>query len=424
MDVGGDRPPTESLPSGRLVIRRLRFSSGGSIPILVAWFAAPRTYTGQDLAEIQCPGNPALLQRIVQRTIDCGARPAEGGEFTFRAFAAGKMDLTQAEGVAATISAVSDGQLRAARVLREGKLAGLAEQLVEQLGDLLALVEAGIDFTDQEDVVPIGPVALGEQLAAVGDQLATLLGRSRPWSALEALPRVVLAGAASTGKSTLFNALLGRCRAVIDEAPGTTRDVLAEPLTLHDRHGAALEMMLVDTAGLDTSHGPLDRRAHDSARRALQAADLVLHLDDGRRHGPFAVPDPPPTTAVLRVRSKADLPEPTAPDGAIRVSGLSGDGLEALRRAMLEKIHARTASVSSQMLALQPRHEAALRHARDHLERARNLVADQGTGTFLQNIELVAASLRAALDELAGLGGRLTADDVIGRVFSRFCVGK
>jgi len=172
------------------------------LPVLLAFFRGPRSYTGQDMAELQCPGHPALLDRVVHAAVASGARLAEPGEFTFRAFLAGKLDLTQAEGVAATIAATSDGQLHAAELLRRGELGRFAGGLVDQLADALALVEAGIDFVDEEGVVPIGPGDLDLRLARVERELHALLSHSRSWGALEALPRIVLVGRPSAGKST------------------------------------------------------------------------------------------------------------------------------------------------------------------------------------------------------------------------------
>ena len=224
------------------------------LPALLLRFESPASYTGDDSAELQLPGNAALLDRVLHRAIDtpdANARLAEPGEFTFRAYTAGKLDLTQAEGIGATICAVSDSQLAAATLLRQGKLGQTAETLVDQLGNLLALVEAGIDFTDQDDVTPIAPRKLAEQVDALHQQLEALLSRSRSWGAIEALPRVVLVGQPSAGKSTLFNALLGKQRATIDPTPGTTRDALTEPMQLTDPSGRVVEVMLVDLAGLD-----------------------------------------------------------------------------------------------------------------------------------------------------------------------------
>ena len=384
----------------------------------VCCFVAPQSYTGQDTVELQCPGHPALLDEIVREAIAAGARLAEPGEFTFRAYAAGRIDLTRAEGIAATIAAVSDGQLAAAAHLRSGRLAGFAETRVHAIGRLLALVEAGIDFVDQEDVVPIPPAQLAVELRAEITALRSLQSRCRSWGAVEGLPRVVLVGPPSAGKSTLFNALLGRPRAVIDAAPGTTRDVLAEPLSLQTAAGRA-EIMLVDLAGLDDSAACLDRSIQSLTHAAIRQADLIVDI---RPKGTpaTALPDGVPT---LRVISKADsatedLHEPTA----ILLSVHQGRGLDALRSAIAERLKDQAVSVQAEMMALQPRHESALAAATQHAESALLYVDPEARS--LDAIEWVAGELRQCLDALAGLGGELTPDDVIGKVFATFCVGK
>lgn len=389
--------------------RTLTRATLDGLPLLVTYFQGPASYTGQTMVELQLPGNPALLDRILHRIIGLSSmvRLAEPGEFTARAFLAGKMDLPQAEGIAAAIAAVSDSELAAARLLREGKLGTFAAELVDALADALALVESGIDFTDQEDVVPIAPPELVERVTNLHARLTDLLAHSRSWGALEALPRVVLVGAPSAGKSTLFNALLGRQRTVVSAQPGTTRDVIAEPLTLPGN----LEIMLVDIAGLDAAANALDQDVQQHARTAIESADLVLHISDGIAAVTFEGAN------VVHVHSKADLGEG---EGDIQVSALTGQNMDALRDMIVERVGDRAVSVSAQMLALQPRHEQAIRSAADHLAQAIELAESHG----LTHVELIAGACRAALDELAGLGGQMTPDDVIGRVFARFCIGK
>jgi len=383
------------------------------IPALLTHFRGPRSYTGEDVVELQTPGSAALLERLLQQLTAAGARLAEPGEFTFRAYVHGRLDLTRAEGVAATISAESDAQLNAARLLRDGRLADVSRTLVDELGQALALVEAGIDFVDQEDVVPITAGDLRQRVTGMHQELEALLRRSRSWGALDALPRVVLVGPPSCGKSTLFNALLGHERAVIHDLPGTTRDVLAEPMTLPGRHGA-VEVMLVDVAGLDAAEAMLDRAAQTAARRAIDAADLLLLLGDP----PTSLPEHTPT---LRLEPKADVVDPRGV--GLPVSAVTGLNLDALRTRIAQQIGQRGVSAAGDALALQPRHEAALRAARDQLDAAGNLLAHE-TNDALAAPELVAGRLRAALDALASLGGELTPDDVIGKVFATFCVGK
>ena len=398
------------------------------VPALACCFASPGSYTGQDLFELQTPGHPQLLERLLHRAMACGARLAEPGEFTFRGFLSGRFDLTEAEGIAASIAAVSDSQLEAARLLRQGALGSLACGLVDDLGTQLALVEAGIDFVDEEDVTPIGPAALCDAVQRVAEAVSSLLERSRSWGVLEALPRVVLAGAPSTGKSTLFNALLGRQRAVIDAVAGTTRDVLAEPITLQGMRGQPVEAMLVDIAGLDRPTADLDVQVQQAAHSAIEQADVLVIVHDATRpdHQPAPAIEAP-RAAKVHVLGKANLaePSPTADaDDRLAVSGLTGRGLDALREAIARALGDRAVSVRSEMLALQPRHEQALQASLVVLQRCVDLLAPQQSGRTIQQAELVATHLRAALDELAGLGGQLSPDDVIGRIFATFCIGK
>ena len=384
------------------------------LPALAVRFRGPRSYTGEDSAELQLPGHPALLERVLgQLTARPDVRGAEPGEFTFRAYLNGKLDLTAAEGVAATIAAVSDGQLAAAAHLANGELAAFARTQVDAIGRLLALTEAGIDFVDQEDVVPIAPADLAAGIHDATTALAALRSRSRAWGAVEALPRVVLAGPPSAGKSTLFNALLGRDRAVVDAAAGTTRDALEEPLRLATEGGEA-EVLLIDLAGLDHAGGAIDAidaAAQTAARDQLARADLLVALDDT---------DHPTRAPRLRVHAKADR-EP-APSGVLAVSAHTRAGLDDLRHAIADRLADRAVSVAADTLALQPRHTAALATAADALAAA-NAHVDPAARS-LDEIELVADALRQSLDALAGLGGELTPDDVIGKVFATFCVGK
>lgn len=433
-------------PPRRMTAVRLRTPP---LPAMLLLFEAGASFTGEDAAELQVPGNPALLDRLLAEVTlgdDPPARLAEAGEFTFRGFTHGRIDLTRAEGIAATIAAANDAQLRAAALLRNGAVGRLSERLVDQVATLLALVEAGIDFTDQEDVVPITPAALDRGLVGVEAELRGLLARSRSWGSLTSLPRVVLSGPPSSGKSTLFNALLGRERAVVDEAPGTTRDVLEEEVTLAVAVGVGVEMVLVDVAGVGDGGGDggvtadeLSRDAELAAGGAVGRADLVLMC------GPPFTP-PPSGVRSLWVVTKSDVRGlerggaaervPAASGGmrvvgevgvvgeTVHVSAHTGEGLDVLRRAVAEALERRGGSVAADMLALQPRHEAALRGATQHVALTRRLLAPQREAGTLHAMELVAGHMRRALDELASLGGAMSPDDVIGRVFATFCVGK
>jgi tRNA modification GTPase len=415
------------VPIAPRVLTPIRVSSGPfSIPALALTFVSPRSFTGEPMAELQLPGNPALLERFVHDAVVRGARLAEPGEFTFRAYLARKIDLTQAEGIAATISATSDAQLAAASLLREGALGRAANALVDSIATQLALVESGIDFVDQDDVVPIRPGPLHQNLSVIVASIEQTLSSSRSWGQLQTLPAVVLVGAPSTGKSTLFNALLGRTRAVISPTPGTTRDVLSEPLSLVNPHGRAVEVMLTDIAGLDLAESRIDRMAQDAANRAIHSADLLLLITDGVTPvSPDRLASASPQTPRLHIRTKSDL-KGTGPfiSPVLPVSSLTGEGLPALRAAILAALADRAVSIQSDMLALQPRHEHALRTALAQCRLALDALAHQRDRPSIEHPELVAAALREALDQLACLGGEMTPDDIIGRVFATFCVGK
>lgn len=408
--------------------------AAGSLPVLALRFGPGRSYTGNEAAELQMPGNPELLDRVLAELLQRGAaagldvRRAEPGEYTARAFVNGRMPLTEAEGVAATIAARSDAALRAARMLTGGGLERLARDLGDEVAELLALVEAGIDFTDQEDVVAIAPAALAKRLTSARDRLADHLRRSVGLERLQSVPSVVLTGLPNAGKSTLFNALLGRRRAVVADVPGTTRDVLAEPMVIEGATGAA-EVMLIDIAGADDPRTPLEAMMQRSAADAVARAELVLQCV------PCDAPRPDADRDTLLVRTKADLADVGASDdasrdgaatdaGAIVVSAHRQRGLNRLREAIAARVADRAVSLAADALALQPRHDAALRSAAADLDDAMRLVGEDVGRRDLAAPELVASSLRAALDQLGSLAGDLTPDDVLGRIFATFCVGK
>lgn len=416
--------PHLDVPAWRRGVFRARLDMDGlELPCLAVLFAAPRSYTGQDAVEMQLPGNPDLLERVIDFLIASGrdrgleTRRAEAGEFTARAFLNGRMTLTQAEGVAATIAAASDAQLRAARLLLDGSLGALAVGLADQVAGVLALVEAGIDFTDQEDVVAIEPDALRDRLTAVVDRLDEQLDRSVGTEQLEAIPRVVLTGRPNAGKSTLFNTLLGHPRAVVSHVPGTTRDVLAEPLEIPTPHGPA-EVMLVDLAGAETPDSTLGEQMQTAAKQALERADLILHC--------VAVDEPADRVSAREVvvRTKTDLRAGTDAEGDVAVSAVSGAGLDRLAALMASRLADRAVSLAADAVALRPRHEAALGAARRNLSEALELVGPERSRRVLDQPEVVAAAIRLALNDLGELGGDVTSDDVLGRIFATFCVGK
>lgn len=399
-----------------------------SLPVLAAFSPAPRSYTGEDILELLIPGNPRLIERVLDHLCaHPGVRRAGPGEFTARAYLHGKLTLDQAEGVAASIASLSREELDAARALRDGRAGDDARAWRDELVAVLALVEAAIDFTDQEDVRPISADALRARVAAVRDAIGTRLGAGAGEHIREGDPLVVLAGTPNAGKSTLFNALLARTRAVAGPAPGTTRDVLVEPLDLARLAPGAGRILLADLAGLDAGARGVDALAQQAARDALADADLVLWCDPSGRFDPAAAP--PTDAPILRVRTFADQrpAEPSLPSGAgpfqapvsppsLSVSALDQRGLPELARSISRTLCGVRAAP---LLTLLPRHRAALRDAAVALDHTLALAHERP-----DSAEEIAGELRAALDALGELTGRLTPDDVLARVFASFCVGK
>ncbi|MDX1682464.1 MAG: GTPase, partial [Phycisphaeraceae bacterium] len=410
-------------PDRHLTATRLQLDHDLVLPGRAAFLPGPSTYTGEDTAEIWTVGQPAVLGRLVSRLVELGARPAEAGEFSFRAFSNGRLDLTAAEGVAATIEAESDAQLAAAGRLRRGELGAAASATVNRLADTLARLEAGIDFTDQEDVTTIETETVRHQLNLAREELTALLTHSRRWTDLTGLPQVVLAGAPSTGKSTLYNALLGRERSVVDPTAHTTRDIIVEPLTLDvPDDDSRLTCRLVDLAGLAQAPSEIDRQVQDAARQAVADADILVVVHDGRHPGHAFVDAALKATnarTVIRLHTCADL-EPTHPlpfEPDLAVSAQTGRGLDALRERLASELAILNRTGSDEAIALQPRHVKALGTALASLDHT-----DQLLGTDPEATELLAAELRQAIDTLAGLGGATTPDDLLGRIFSRFCI--
>jgi tRNA modification GTPase len=409
-----------AVPARRgLFVTRLDLG-GGSLPVLVARFVTPASYTGEEAAEIHLPGNPWLVERVIADLASIpGVRRAEPGEFSARAYLAGKLTLDQAEGVAATIAAQTEAQLAAARGVLAGRFGDAARAWADETAALLALVEAGIDFTDQEDVVAIAPADLARRVGSVAASIGEYLGSPAAESVSER-PRVLLVGPPNAGKSTLFNALLGHARAVVSAVAGTTRDALVEPLDLaKDLPGAGV-VDLIDAAGLDAA--PADRieaQAQHALSREIRRADVLIRCAPD---GDFAEPLPArPDARLIRVRTKADRTSAVANDAdVIPLCALDGWNLPELRRSIASAAWGGL----DQVRAVVPRHRAALAAARGALAETLVTLKPHADARTLRDPEILAGSLRAALDALGTITGRMSPDEVLGRVFATFCVGK
>lgn len=381
---------------------------------LALLFPQPHSFTGEDVLELQVHGSPVVLAALVQRVCELGARPARAGEFSERAFLNGKLDLVQAEAVADLIAARSDAQARAALRSLEGEFSKRVAALQRAVVKLRVEVEAAIDFAEDASE-GASTAALQRLFAAATATLAELLAAARRGVRLTDGLNVVIVGAPNVGKSSLMNALAGTERAIVTDIPGTTRDVLRESLLLD-----GIELSLADTAGLRESADAIESEGIRRARNELARADLALVVVDQPGDSCHEDLDMPPATQRIDIVNKVDLAglAPWRAERAGRVtlgvSARTGAGLDLLRAELLR---AATGGGSDGGFSARERHVVALTRAAMHLDVASGLLVDATP-------ELMAEELRAvqqALDELTGV---FTSDDLLGAIFSTFCVGK
>jgi tRNA modification GTPase len=377
---------------------------------IVLYFKAPRSYTGEDVLELQGHGGPVVMHEVLRAALDAGARAAEPGEFTRRAFLSGKLDLAQAEAVADLIDAASREAARSALRSLAGEFSSAVGGLVSELTELRALTEAMLDFPEEEEVDSLHRDDAGRRLARLRAALEEVLARSRQGSLLRSGIHVVLAGRPNVGKSSLLNRLAGEERAIVTAVPGTTRDALREPIQIE-----GVPIVVVDTAGLRETADEIERIGMARARSELERADVVLVvLEAGRMEPPAG--ELPAAASRITVINKIDLVTGAAPGRhgeAIHVSAKTGAGLDALRRALLEA--AGWSSRGESVFLARERHLRALEAARSHLAAA---------GAQQAQWEFFAEELRLAQEALGEITGRVSADDLLGEIFSRFCIGK
>lgn len=427
-------PTGESIrqvPSHRAVGGWLELERGVKCPCRLYVFLGPNSYTGEDLVECHLPGGPAVVQMAMSALVSAGACAARPGEFTFRAFLAGKLDLAQAEAVASIISSQTDTQLRAANSLAEGALSKSVAKIQKTLAELISELEANIDFVDQ-DIEFVGTEEARGAIEKIKVQLDGLLGGAIRWGELEAEPRVVLAGWANVGKSTLLNALSGRSRAIVSGVAGTTRDVLMAPMKVEDT-----TVLLMDAAGLcDTSLDEVGLAAREAAMAAVGSADLVLYVVDaaaGINEGQWQTLEMLSPAQTVIVINKIDLVSEDnlaqtlrgirqrRGETVVAASAQTGAGLEELRKQIKNHLHKATLSVSGAQVVLTGRGEEGLRQAGQALDRAKGLLGEKGT---IKEPELVVMELYEANAALGAITGQISSEDVLEDIFSRFCVGK
>jgi len=383
--------------------------------VIATWFPAPHSYTGEHVVEVSAHGSPVILQAVVRSAIDAGARLARPGEFTFRAFLNGKLDLVQAEAVADLIAAATPLQAHVAFDQLEGSLTTQIQELDAELLDLIARLEGSLDFPD-EGYHFIDPPDIARRVAAVIETLDTILCDATRGRMIRDGATVVIAGRPNVGKSSLFNALLGHARAIVTETPGTTRDLVTETVELE-----GLAVTLVDTAGL---RGTTDRAEQEGVWRGVRArevADLVVVvLDRGETptEDDTRLLDETVAQRRLIVANKIDRVAAWERDGCQDVSATTGSGIDELRRAIVRALTGEerlrdTAAISN------VRHARLLESARAHLDHARQAVSDAHASE-----EFVLVDLHAARMSLGEVVGAHTSDDVLRHIFEKFCIGK
>lgn len=384
---------------------------------LALFFPAPHSYTGEDVLELQGHGSPVVLAQLLQRCVELGARLARPGEFTERAYLNGRIDLAQAESVADLIEASNATAAGAALRSLRGEFSQLIQILSEKTITLRMLVEATLDFPE-EDVDFLNAGRAAEQLKVLREQLAKVLGATRQGSLLREGIHVVLVGEPNVGKSSLLNRLAGDDIAIVTDVPGTTRDTLREQIDID-----GLPVHVIDTAGLRESGDKVERIGIERTWAAIAKADLVLLLQDATHAGEDGnsaiIQQLPAALPRLQVLNKIDLAGRAAglerQHGETRIwlSAKTGEGIDGLKQAIRELAGWQPAGEG--LFTARARHVAALQAAASHLDRAAAHTAE---------LELYAEELRLAHEALGAITGEFTADDLLGEIFSRFCIGK
>lgn len=411
-----------TLPRARTAaLRTLRFPETGE-PLdraLVLWFPAPSSFTGEDVAEFHVHGSRAVVQGLFDSLSHLGARLAEPGEFTKRAFANAKMDLTEAEGLADLIAAETTAQRRQALAQAEGSLRSRFEAWRGKLVQAMALVEASLDFSDEADVADDAMRLAVPLVAGLHIELAAALHAGRGGEIIREGIRVAIIGEPNVGKSSLLNALAGRQAAIVFDEPGTTRDVIEVTVDI-----GGYPFVFQDTAGLRETASAIEREGIRRSLNAASQADIVIEVRDASRApegGNVATmpPDTRPTTALTQiVYNKADLaPPPRSDPSAVCVSAKTGEGLDTLK-GRLSAIARDAYGQTESAIITRSRHRELLEASAASLRRF--LAANTGG----EAAELLAEELRTASVALGRLTGAVDAEEVLGAIFAEFCIGK
>jgi len=404
--------PVDGKP-GRAVYRTLTHEDKTLDDVVLTFWRAPHSYTGEDTVEISCHGNPHIVENIVRACLELGARAARPGEFTQRAYFNDKLSLTQAEGLLDLLYAPTERALASARAMKEGRLGLALEAVRAELIDLLSHLEASLDFAEEGIEPRVGP-EFSARIEKVREKINQLLRTAPLGRILQEGALAVIVGDPNVGKSSLLNALLREDRAIVAPTPGTTRDWIEAPCNVR-----GLPLRLVDTAGRRDSTDPVEIEGNRRARALLPNAQLLLRVVEA--HRPYAAIkiELPENIPSLLIANKSDLGRHgSLPSEAIFLSALTGEGLGDLEAQIESALLADVADETETVLTINARQNATLQRAAQSLDRA--LEALRGSA----GLEFVSIELRDALHDLAEVIGETSNEDILARLFQNFCIGK
>ena len=399
--------------AGHAVYRTLAHEGRTLDDVVLTFWRAPHSYTGEDTAEISCHGNPHIVEGIIGACLALGARAARPGEFTKRAFFNDKLSLTQAEGLLSLLYAPTERALASARAMKEGRLAQELETIRAELVDLLSHLEASLDFAEEGHEPRVGP-EFSARIGSVRGKIAQLIRTAPLGRILQDGALTMIVGEPNVGKSSLLNALLREDRAIVAPTPGTTRDLIDAMCNVR-----GLPLRLIDTAGQRDSTDPVEIEGNRRARALLPKAQLLLHVVEA--HQPYApakigLPDNIP---CLLIANKADLGRhATLPANAIFLSAKTGEGLSELEAKIESALGADLADETETALTINARQNATLERAAQSLDRALTALGNS------VGLEMVSIELRDTLHDLAEVIGETDNEDILTRLFQNFCIGK
>jgi tRNA modification GTPase len=398
---------------GHAVYRKLARDGKILDDVVLTFWRAPHSFTGEDTVEISCHGNPHIVEALVQACLELGARAARPGEFTQRAFLNDKLSLTQAEGLLGLLYAPTERALASARAMKEGRLGLALEAVRAELVDLLSHLEASLDFAEEGIEPSVGP-EFAARLEKTRAELERLLRTAPLGRILQEGALAVIVGEPNVGKSSLLNALLREDRAIVAPTPGTTRDWIEAPCSVR-----GLPLRLVDTAGQRDSTDPVEIEGHRRARALLPKAQLLLRVVEAHQPYHAATIELPENVPVVLVANKSDLGRHAAlPADAILLSALTGAGLDELESRIESALLADVPDETETELTINARQNATLQRAAQALDRAREALRES------RGLEVVSLELRDALNDLAEVIGETTNEDILTRLFQNFCIGK